>query len=233
MVPWHLQPKYSGQAQSVTKSSKSDSAKAAAKRAKKAEKLKNKLEKREMNERGSSDSCIQVEEVREGEKCESGDCLLGELLQLCVEEMDEHRLKDQQEVVPSAVKELNHKETETPLQDCSCSAGRGKSTDHDPSPSSADTKGASNMLSDRLRLCDKSEGNGASKASPGTDAELAAQGYRTFQRYYHVFCRGELTKLFSQIEGVRVLEEFYDHENWCVLVERQNVDVRLCNSKTN
>ena len=62
--------------------------------------------------------------------------------------------------------------------------------------------------------------DGDSKLPEESD-KLAAQGYRTFQCYYHVFCRGELTQLFSQVEGVRVLEEFYDHENWCVLAKRE------------
>ena len=49
---------------------------------------------------------------------------------------------------------------------------------------------------------------------------LVEQGYQTFQRYYHVFKRGELLELFAGVQGARVLEEFYDHENWCVLAEK-------------
>lgn len=222
MVPWHLQPKYSGQSHSVPKSSKSDSAKAAAKRAKKAEKLKKKLEKHEKNERDSSDSCVKVEEAREGEKREAGDCLLGELLELCMDEMDEQRSKDRQEVVCSVVKELNHKEAEPLSVDHDCSTRHGESTDTNPSRSNNDMTGASKTEPDTPSLTEDSEGIGSLKMPSETD-KLSAQGYRTFQRYYHVFCRGELTKLFSQIEGVCVLEEFYDHENWCVLAERQNM----------
>ena len=74
-------------------------------------------------------------------------------------------------------------------------------------------------------LQDASSSNGRSSGSNEVTStsptnNLSALGYKTFQRYYHVFCRSELTKLFSQIEGVGVLEEFYDHENWCVLVEK-------------
>ena len=50
---------------------------------------------------------------------------------------------------------------------------------------------------------------------------LVEQGYQTFQRYYHVFRKGELSRLFSRLEGVEVLDEFYDHENWCVLTKKK------------
>ena len=49
---------------------------------------------------------------------------------------------------------------------------------------------------------------------------LAAQGYQTFHRYYHVFQKDELSALFNEVGGVRVVEEFYDHENWCVVAEK-------------
>ena len=220
MVPWHLQPKYSGQSHSVPKSSKSDSAKAAAKRAKKAEKkLKKKLEKHETNEKDLSDSCIKAEEGREGEESENGgDCLLGELLELCVDELDEQRSRDQQETASCTVKELNDEEAEPLSQDHDCSAGHGRDTD---TRSKSDTKGVSVTETDNPSLFE----NSGSKIPLEAD-KLAAQGYKTFQRYYHVFYHGELTKLFSNVEGVCVLEEFYDHENWCVLAERQNTDTK-------
>ena len=49
---------------------------------------------------------------------------------------------------------------------------------------------------------------------------LEAQGFKTFLRYYHVFQRNELSALFNEVGGVRILEEFYDHENWCVVAEK-------------
>ena len=78
----------------------------------------------------------------------------------------------------------------------------------------------------------KLAGDGASSKDCGTLAEsdsttsstarpnLAELGYRTFNRYYHVFQRGELVRLFAQVPCARVREEFYDHENWCVLAEK-------------
>ena len=49
---------------------------------------------------------------------------------------------------------------------------------------------------------------------------LEVQGFQTFLRYYHVFQKHELSRLFNEVGGVRVLEEFYDHENWCVVAEK-------------
>lgn len=46
---------------------------------------------------------------------------------------------------------------------------------------------------------------------------LADLGYTTYQRYYHVFRKGELAGLFQKVPELHVEEEFYDHENWCVL----------------
>lgn len=41
-----------------------------------------------------------------------------------------------------------------------------------------------------------------------------------FQRYYHLFEKGELENLCNEIEGLVVVESFYDKSNWCVVVER-------------
>lgn len=49
---------------------------------------------------------------------------------------------------------------------------------------------------------------------------LREQGYQTFQRYYHVFRHGELVQLFSKTDRLQVIEEFFDHENWCVIAKK-------------
>lgn len=49
---------------------------------------------------------------------------------------------------------------------------------------------------------------------------LEAQGFKTFHRFYHVFQKDELSTLFNKVGGVRVVNEFYDHENWCVVGEK-------------
>jgi hypothetical protein len=43
--------------------------------------------------------------------------------------------------------------------------------------------------------------------------------YVVLQRYCHVFVQGELEELF-QFPNVRVLQSFYDHANWCVLLTK-------------
>lgn len=53
-------------------------------------------------------------------------------------------------------------------------------------------------------------------------AELSELGYTTYQRYYHVFREGELVGLVQRVGELRVQEEFYDHENWCVLAAKLN-----------
>lgn len=206
MVPWHLQPKYSNQSPSVPKSNRADSAKAAARRAKKAEKQKRKSERRENIDRDSSDACDEVKatsvEVQDEASCfqdEASCFLLGELQELCVEEIRDHgeqrKLQSRDQHIPMGIR-LNQKEIE-PLQDhCLVGCpGYSKSDDTDESHTSRSTSGSD---------------------------ELVALGYKTFQRYYHVFRCDELTKLFSLVAGVRVMEEFYDHENWCVLAEKQS-----------
>ena len=51
-------------------------------------------------------------------------------------------------------------------------------------------------------------------------AEPSELGYTTYQRYYHVFREGELVDLVQRVGELRVQEEFYDHENWCVLASK-------------
>ena len=56
------------------------------------------------------------------------------------------------------------------------------------------------------------------QSSPDRLAEL---GYCTYQRYYHVFRGGELSNLFTKhITNICVRDEYYDHDNWCVIVDR-------------
>ncbi|XP_048388066.1 probable tRNA methyltransferase 9B [Stegostoma tigrinum] len=47
----------------------------------------------------------------------------------------------------------------------------------------------------------------------------------TCLRYYHVFKQGELIELIEKhIEDLQVIQTYYDHANWCVVVEK----VRAC-----
>ena len=52
--------------------------------------------------------------------------------------------------------------------------------------------------------------------------QLHQLGYRTYQRYYHVFKKGELSKLFAMSgQPVTVSEDYYDHDNWCVIAVKE------------
>ena len=41
-----------------------------------------------------------------------------------------------------------------------------------------------------------------------------------YKRYYHVFWKGELEKLIEQIDGLEVVESYFDHANWVVKVKK-------------
>ena len=41
-----------------------------------------------------------------------------------------------------------------------------------------------------------------------------------YQRYCHVYQRGELLELVSALPHAKVLDEYYDTGNWCVLAEK-------------
>ena len=39
-------------------------------------------------------------------------------------------------------------------------------------------------------------------------------------RYYHVFEERELEELVEKVEGLVVVESYYDQGNWCSVLER-------------
>ena len=41
-----------------------------------------------------------------------------------------------------------------------------------------------------------------------------------YQRYYHVFSKGELEKLIQQIDNVEIEKSYFDHANWCCIVKK-------------
>lgn len=41
-----------------------------------------------------------------------------------------------------------------------------------------------------------------------------------FDRYYHLFRRGELEALAAGVPGAEVAEAFYDKSNWCIVLEK-------------
>jgi alkylated DNA repair protein alkB family protein 8 len=47
-----------------------------------------------------------------------------------------------------------------------------------------------------------------------------SKGAVVLQRYYHLFQEQELVDLVACVPGVRLVESFYDHSNWCVVYEK-------------
>lgn len=53
------------------------------------------------------------------------------------------------------------------------------------------------------------------------DAVSGAGGSVVYQRYCHVYVEGELEGLIERVEGLRLVESYYDRSNWCVVAERE------------
>ena len=41
-----------------------------------------------------------------------------------------------------------------------------------------------------------------------------------YSRFYHLFVEGELRQLVGTVPGARVEELYFDHSNWCVVVQK-------------
>eukprot|EP01025_Chloroclados_australasicus_P030710 TRINITY_DN30903_c0_g1_i2.p1 TRINITY_DN30903_c0_g1~~TRINITY_DN30903_c0_g1_i2.p1 ORF type:complete len:368 (-),score=35.30 TRINITY_DN30903_c0_g1_i2:233-1336(-) len=46
------------------------------------------------------------------------------------------------------------------------------------------------------------------------------KGAIVFKRYYHLYKEGELEGLVQKMNGVKVIDSFFDSSNWCVIFER-------------
>ncbi|XP_028771912.1 tRNA (carboxymethyluridine(34)-5-O)-methyltransferase [Neltuma alba] len=46
------------------------------------------------------------------------------------------------------------------------------------------------------------------------------KGAVVYNRYYHVFREGELERLVSGINNAKVVEQFFDKSNWCIILEK-------------
>lgn len=46
----------------------------------------------------------------------------------------------------------------------------------------------------------------------------------TFLRFYHVFEENELQILCNKIKNIVVIKNYYDQGNWCVIIEKINVN---------
>ena len=70
---------------------------------------------------------------------------------------------------------------------------------------------------------DSARGQGMSPTPPpNADATspLAPDLAVVYHRYYHLFKEGELEGLVDQIPGVKIVDRYYDHQNWVVVMER-------------
>lgn len=52
------------------------------------------------------------------------------------------------------------------------------------------------------------------------DAVAGTGGSVVYQRYCHVYAEGELEGLVEKVDGLRLIESYYDRSNWCVVAER-------------
>lgn len=53
------------------------------------------------------------------------------------------------------------------------------------------------------------------------DGLAGSAGSVVYQRYCHVYAEGELERLVQRVNGLRLVESYYDRSNWCVVAERE------------
>lgn len=53
-----------------------------------------------------------------------------------------------------------------------------------------------------------------------TDDAILGDWEHVHRRYYHVYREGELENDVNNITALRLVESYYDHQNWCVIVEK-------------
>jgi len=41
-----------------------------------------------------------------------------------------------------------------------------------------------------------------------------------YSRFYHLFVKGELAQLVSEVPGACVQEMYFDHSNWCAVLQK-------------
>uniref|UniRef100_A0A7S4ESV5 Methyltransferase type 11 domain-containing protein n=3 Tax=Chrysotila carterae TaxID=13221 RepID=A0A7S4ESV5_CHRCT len=74
----------------------------------------------------------------------------------------------------------------------------------------------------------QNHGDAAATAATSTNSIASAEHgcydpakkAHVFQRYCHVYRQGELTDLAASVDGTRILEEYYDAGNWCILAQK-------------
>ncbi|RDX61309.1 Alkylated DNA repair protein alkB-like 8, partial [Mucuna pruriens] len=51
------------------------------------------------------------------------------------------------------------------------------------------------------------------------------KGAVVYNRYYHVFSEGELESLTTGINNARIVDQFFDKSNWCIILEKTILNV--------
>jgi alkylated DNA repair protein alkB family protein 8 len=60
----------------------------------------------------------------------------------------------------------------------------------------------------------------SSDPSSSSSSSTSAKPEQVFQRYCHVYCKGELESLAKQISSLKVVDSYYDKGNWCLVVQK-------------
>eukprot|EP00752_Nemacystus_decipiens_P003805 g3501.t1 len=114
---------------------------------------------------------------------------------------------------------------------CAAAEGSGSSSSTTSTTTTTTTSGA-------LESTESTEGGGASAggaestssaptpAAPRHGVRVDATdgsgaGSVVYQRYCHVYAEGELEGLVERVEGLKLVESYYDRSNWCVVAERE------------
>ena len=216
MVPWHMQPKYATRQQQQQYSRVS--------KPKKQRKRKRKEKRKLHEEEGAS---VELTTTVQSHDVPGEDALLGELAVLCLSEEEQCGEEKAEDCGHHHCYKATLPKEPGPSHGCSFSQQHSGDEQADSTPTSEVT---SNPHLNAMTSREKELGGNQSTATSFSDQKatssapsLEEQGYQTFQRYYHVFKKGELTQLLARVPGVTVMEEFYDHENWCVLAEKTTV----------
>ena len=53
------------------------------------------------------------------------------------------------------------------------------------------------------------------------EAVPGSEGSVVYQRYCHVYVEGELEGLVNKVDGLRLMQSYYDRSNWCVVAQRE------------
>lgn len=65
------------------------------------------------------------------------------------------------------------------------------------------------------------------KKEGATDERILGETSKVLQRYYHVYREGELEDELKAVHGIKLVESYYDHQNWCAIIERTPGEVEV------